>query len=178
MNPKKGPRTLLKGRLSGPVKLPTAQPRLSADVLRRYFSGVPLRRAPAPTGPASPVRTLTPADIDSSLEVIARGEATDLPANGQALVVRLAPTVRAVIDRSGLGPEEVSQLDHRLAEALGNPETVARFPRWRERPDCALRQVLVSTRDATHVFTFVIVPRIDSATVLVVGCEHYRLRRT
>jgi hypothetical protein len=178
MNPSKGPRTLPKGRMSGPVRLPTAQPHLSAEVLRRYFSGIPLRRAPAPAGPAGPFRTLTPADVDLSLEAITRGEATDLPANGQALTVRLAPAVRAVIEQSGLGPDEVSQVYQRFTEALGNPETVAVLPHWRERPDCALHHFLLSTRDAVHVFTFAIVPRVESGAVLVVGGEHYRWRRT
>jgi hypothetical protein len=173
-----------KGPRPGPVvrrvparTLPLKKPFLSAEALR-LCSDRPLRRPPPRPERTRKPRTLTPADVDRGLEAAARGEAFELAAQPQQLPVRLAPAVRDVIERSGLSREGVARLHGLLADVLGNSETVQKLPRWRERSDCGLYGTALSSVDAAHVFTFVVLAGSESTPVLVAACEHERIRRS
>lgn len=176
MNPSNGPRRWPPGS-RGPVRLPLKKPGLPPEVLRQY-SGPPLRRPPRQPEPARYPWALTPADVDRGVEAAARDGAVELPTPPQRLPVRLAPTVRDVIEQSGLNPKGVALLYEMLADELGKPEAVQNRPPWRERPDCRLYGTALSDAQAGHVYTFVFLLGGEPPAVLVAACEHERFRRT
>jgi hypothetical protein len=138
-------------------------------------SEVPLRRPDRPAEPAGLFWGVTPAAVEQALAAVAQGDGTDLPTRG-SLRIRLASTVREVIQKSRLDPGGLEFLERDLAAVLGSPEAVAALAPWRERPDFKIYQTAFRRPDAGYVFTFVVVPRQDEGMIVVAACEYQRIR--
>jgi hypothetical protein len=104
------------------------------------------------------------------------GEPTTLPACAERRPVRITPVALAVLQGSGLGGEEVERLLARLADTLGDPDTVGRLVPWAERPGYRLYRTVVGTRKVAHVLTFVLDVAQGEGGVLVVACDDERRR--
>jgi hypothetical protein len=152
------------------------KPGLSAEALRQC-DDLPLRRPPRQPEPSRRPENLTLADVDQGVEAAARGGAVELPTPPQRLPVRLAPTVRDVIEQSGLSPKGIALLYEMLADDLGKPETVRDQPPWQGRPGCGLYGTALGDANAAHVYTFVFLRGGEPPAVLVAAAEHERYRR-
>ena len=155
---------------------PVKKPGPPAEVLRRYLSPVPLRRAPVPPRSQEAIPAIPPAAVDESLAAVAGGQGTELPLGDRELPVLIAPAVVEVIQRSGLGAETVKRLYDRLADKLGSRETVAGLPPWTERPGCVLYRGVLGGSEAAHDFTFIISVQAEQPAVVVAACEYRRVR--
>jgi hypothetical protein len=172
MSPLKGPHRRESNRLATARALPLARPQLSAEALRRYLASVPLRRPANPAAPRSPTQTITTAEVEQAVAAMTRGEGMNLTPEEDKLALRIAPVSQAVLQQSRLSPQEIQRLFAGLRHTLIAPEKAASLPRWRERADAFLHQVILGTPNGTHVFTFVLVPRPEQG-VIVAACEHY-----
>jgi hypothetical protein len=153
------------------------KPGLSAKALRQG-SDRPLRHTPRQAEPERVPRTLTLADVDQGVEAAARDGVVELPTPPQRLPVRLAPTVRNIIEQSGLPPRGVALLQDMLADKLGQPEAVWTKPPWQGRPGCGLYGTALSDEKTGYVYTFVFLVSGEPPTVLVAACEYYRYSRS
>jgi hypothetical protein len=171
MSPKKGPLLLSTERLVAARTPPIQKPRVPTEVLRKYRGKVPLRRPSAlPQKLAEEPLQVSRPEVDQAIAAAEQGNTIDVRSEGREFTVRVAPSVRQAIQKSGLGPDELVRFLDRLARVLGSQEAVANLPPLDGAPELRVYRTVMARSGVTDVFRLVLALLPESSAVVVVSC--------
>ena len=149
--------------------LPIRKSEVSAEMLRKYSSDVPLRRpAVQPRIPVEEPLQVAESTVNEVIAAIANGSAIEVHADGAELTVKMPPEIRDTIQAAGLSADQMTRfLDH-LANSLRSADAIAKLSRPTRTLGLQEYQTILGRGRVAYRFRLVLAVLPESASVVIV----------